>query len=314
MLLDLSQATKLSDNLYDSLIDNDLLISRISDDFPLPWDADIEINNNTLVLTGHAGSSGYGTAEVSIPLKDVNKYLRIEIANDTDPELIADLVHNDNILILDESKKVTIKEDSGIDFNDKYFPRVDITDTTTYDIYDYKNHKFAYDKTKSLLIDLFQDEDEVTEMGDDAPWRELDAVGLSRDHWDHDRDEYLDEYISDQDNEAESLVQNFMEYEFDDYYKDVSESLELTEYEEPSDPIIIHGYASTWKITPTVDGKYNVMPGNKNYSSVSDAKKAIRIAEKRWSEANPNESARNRDIWFDHGIMITDDDIEGYFD
>lgn len=95
---------------------------------------------------------------------------------------------------------------------DKYSPRVDITDKSRYDYYRYKGRDFAYDKKDALVLYLYKDEEE----GDDAPFRELDAVGLSREHWKNreSRNEYLNEYIYDLEAEAEQLVDDFMKYEY----------------------------------------------------------------------------------------------------
>lgn len=307
MKIDISKLTKLDHDLYDEMIDAELIITPVSDDFPMPWDADIDILDGRLMLTGHAGPSGYGSAQTEIPLKDATKYVSIEIDDEITPELTAAMV-DAGIVFLGESKKVvktTKLTEADAQFNDKYFPRVDITDKARYKFYKYKGHNFVYDVNDALLIEVFQDEDEVAELGDEAPWRELDAVGLRNSNWmdKEARDDYIDEYLMDQ-MDALSMATNDLAFEFGESKKIV----------EDNEPITIHGYAATWKITPTEDGKYNVMPGNKNYDSVKAAKAAIRAGEKRYADAHPDAEVKNRDIWFDHGIMITDDDSEGYFD
>ena len=307
MKIDISKLAKLDHDLYDEMIDAELSITPVSDDFPMPWDADIDILEGKLMLTGHAGPSGYGSAQTEIPLKDAAKYVSIEIDDEITPELTAAMV-DAGIVFLGESKKVvktTKLTEADAQFNDKYFPRVDITDKERYTFYKYKGHNFVYDMDDALLIEVFQDEDEVAELGDEAPWRELDAVGLRNSNWmdKEARDEYIDEYLMDQ-MDALSMATADLAFEFGESKKIV----------EDNEPITIHGYVATWKITPTEDGKYNVMPGNKNYDSVKAAKAAIRAGEKRYVDAHPDAEVKNRDIWFDHGIMITDDDSEGYFD
>ena len=96
--------------------------------------------------------------------------------------------------------------------NDKYSPIVDITDKSRYDYYRYKGYDFAYDKKDALVLYLYRDEEE----GNDAPFRELDAVGLSREHWKNreSRNEYLDEYIYEIEDFADQTVDEFMKYEY----------------------------------------------------------------------------------------------------
>lgn len=307
MKIDISKLAKLDHDLYDEMIDAELTITPVSDDFPMPWDADINILGGKLMLTGHAGPSGYGSAQTEIPLKDATKYVSIEIDDEITSELTAAMV-DAGIVFLGESKKVvktTKLTEADAQFNDKYFPRVDITDKERYTFYKYKGHNFVYDMDDALLIEVFQDEDEVAELGDEAPWRELDAVGLRNSNWmdKETRDEYIDEYLMNQ-MDALSMATADLAFEFGESKKIV----------EDNEPITIHGYVATWKITPTEDGKYNVMPGNKNYDSVKAAKAAIRAGEKRYVDAHPDAEVKNQDIWFDHGIMVTDDDSEGYFD
>lgn len=307
MKIDISKLAKLDHDLYDEMIDAELSITPVSDDFPMPWDAAIDILEGKLMLTGHAGPSGYGSAQTEIPLKDATKYVSIEIDDEITPELTAAMV-DAGIVFLGESKKVAKAAkltEADAQFNNKYFPRVDITDKERYTFYKYKGHNFVYDMDDALLIEVFQDEDEVAELGDEAPWRELDAVGLRNSNWmdKETRDEYIDEYLMNQ-MDALSMATDDLAFEFGESKKIV----------EDNEPITIHGYVATWKITPIEDGKYNVMPGNKNYDSVKAAKAAIRAGEKRYVDAHPDAEVKNRDIWFDHGIMITDDDSEGYFD
>lgn len=76
----------------------------------------------------------------------------------------------------------------------------------------------------------------------------------------------------------------------------------------------IRGYIANWKITDNGDGTFNVKPGNKNYKSLSNAKAAIRTAEKNYYKDHPDYPIKNKDIWFDAGVMITNDDPDGYFE
>lgn len=211
MKIDISKLTKLDHNLYDEMIDAELIITPVSDDFPMPWDADIDILDGKLMLTGHAGPSGYGSAQTEIPLKDTAKYITIEVNEDEiTPEFTAAMV-DAGIVFLGESKKIakTAKlTEADTQFNDKYFPRVDITDKARYKFYKYKGHNFVYDMDDALLIEVFQDEDEVAELGDEAPWRELDAVGLRNSNWMNKeaRDEYIDEYLMNMDDLSNWLL------------------------------------------------------------------------------------------------------------
>lgn len=68
-------------------------------------------------------------------------------------------------------------------FNDKYFPRVNIKGKKVYHPDGTKNTGFIYDDENALLISIFKDPEEVEALGNKAPWRELDATGLSRSNW-----------------------------------------------------------------------------------------------------------------------------------
>lgn len=79
-------------------------------------------------------------------------------------------------------------------------------------------------------------------------------------------------------------------------------------------PEIVRGHVCTWKITPTEDGQYEVTPGKKKYKDVKTAKWAIRTAEERYVNDHPDYPVANRDIWFDHGTLILDDNDGNYFE
>ena len=123
-----------------------------------------------------------------------------------------------------ESNKTRLQEElsqEDIEFNDKYMPRVDI-ESSDIDYYKYKGKDFAYDKKHSIVMQIFKDDEEVEMMGDDAPWRELEGVGLRRDNWDDKnlRNQYLDEWIMDIEAESAQLADDFMKYEYP-YLKDL---------------------------------------------------------------------------------------------
>lgn len=79
-------------------------------------------------------------------------------------------------------------------------------------------------------------------------------------------------------------------------------------------PTIVRGHVTTWKITPTEDGRYEVTPGGKSYKDMKTAKWAIRTAEERYIKDHPNTPVANRDVWFDHGTLIVDDWDGNYYD
>lgn len=119
------------------------------------------------------------------------------------------------------------EDDKSTAFNDKYFPRVDINNTSRYDTAEFKDKFFAYDKKNNVLIYLFKDDEEVSEMGwDNAPWRELDSAGLSSDNWNDEeaRNDYLYQYNFDLDSESSYLAQDFIDNELP-YYQNKNESL-----------------------------------------------------------------------------------------
>ena len=97
-----------------------------------------------------------------------------------------------------------------VDFNDKYFPRVDIKDRERYyPIYKYNDKEFTYDKKDKLVIFLFKDDEEIENMGKNkAPWREMETAGLREENWKNKaaRDEYLHEFCFDLDSETEELI------------------------------------------------------------------------------------------------------------
>ena len=119
------------------------------------------------------------------------------------------------------------EDEKSTAFNDRYFPRVDINNTSRYDTAEFKDKFFAYDKKNNVLIYLFKDDEEVSELGwDNAPWRELDSVGLSSDNWNDEeaRNDYLYQYNFDLDSESSYLAQDFIDNELP-YYQNKNESL-----------------------------------------------------------------------------------------
>ena len=97
-----------------------------------------------------------------------------------------------------------------VDFNDKYFPRVDTKDRERYyPIYKFNGKEFTYDKKDKLVIFLFKDDEEIENMGKTkAPWREMETAGLREENWKNKeaRDEYLHEFCFDLDSETEELI------------------------------------------------------------------------------------------------------------
>lgn len=107
------------------------------------------------------------------------------------------------------------------EFNDKYFPRVDLNDDNIH-YYKLDGSEYAYDMKNAVVMFLFKDEDEVEHFGiDEAPYRVLDTAGLSRDNWNDraERDEYLRGYKQDLDDESSYLVQDFIRNELPYYQK-----------------------------------------------------------------------------------------------
>lgn len=112
------------------------------------------------------------------------------------------------------------------EFNDKYFPRVDLNDDNIH-YYKLDGSEYAYDMKNAVVMFLFKDEDEVEHFGiDEAPYRVLDTVGLSRDNWNDraERDEYLRGYKQDLDDESSYLVQDFIQNELPYYQKQSEEN------------------------------------------------------------------------------------------
>lgn len=76
--------------------------------------------------------------------------------------------------------------------------------------------------------------------------------------------------------------------------------------------ILVYGHCATWRITFDRDGFYCV--GGKRYRDLCAAHRAIRVAEARYLDDNPDAPVANTHIWFDHGILICDDCDGGYYD
>ena len=87
-----ANAKPIPDKLYDQLFDEaDLYIIPTKDDFPMPWEADINVKGKDLVLSGHAGPQGYGRSQTVIPIKDADRYIRIEVSYTISDEVIDQL-------------------------------------------------------------------------------------------------------------------------------------------------------------------------------------------------------------------------------
>lgn len=135
-----------------------------------------------------------------------------------------------------KSNKITEEYDpKDTEFNDKYFPRVDLNDDNIH-YYKLDSSEYAYDMKNAVVMFLFKDEDEVEHFGiDEAPYRVLDTVGLSRDNWNDkaERDEYLRGYKQDLDDESSYLVQDFIQNELPMYKNNLDESYET--FDDPTD-------------------------------------------------------------------------------
>lgn len=89
--------------------------------------------------------------------------------------------------------KEALNEDYDKEFLDKYNPIVDITNKKRYTYKKYDNKEFVYDNENALLIWVYKDEDEIKELGKaNTPYRELDAIGLSRDNWEESPEYWLE--------------------------------------------------------------------------------------------------------------------------
>ena len=121
--------------------------------------------------------------------------------------------------------------DKYVKDNDKYFPRVDIKNDR-YDYYKYDNKDFAYDRDNSTVIYLFRDANEVSELGDEAPYRELDAIDFSEDDWKNkdERDWHLSKYIDNLNAEVNNLMNDFIKYELPESHKKESVSESKTDF------------------------------------------------------------------------------------
>ena len=96
-----------------------------------------------------------------------------------------------------ESKEVKT-EKMGKDADKKYS-----------NLYKYKGKAFAYDNENAIVEYVYVDPE-------DNSWIVLDEIGLSNDNWDNKeaRDEYLDEYIAQLDDEANRLADDFIANEY----------------------------------------------------------------------------------------------------
>lgn len=147
------------------------------------------------------------------------------------------------------------------EFNDEYFPRVDLSNKSRYKYYKYKGKEFAYDMDNALVIQLFRDDDEIAEMGNKAPYRELDAVGLSRSNWKNKevRNEYLDEYIYDMDSYSSYAASEFVKNELPLYQKSEGRVVEdddivdIDTEEDIVDDTEINEYVISYQYTPDED-------------------------------------------------------------
>ena len=148
------------------------------------------------------------------------------------------------------------------EFNDKYFPRVDLSNKARYKYYKYKGKEFAYDTQDAVVIYLFRDDDEIETLGNKAPYREMDAVGLSRNNWRNKevRNEYLDEYLYDLDSYASYAADEFVKNELPLYQKESAdiveedeEIVEIGDEDDILDDLEINEYVISYQYTPDED-------------------------------------------------------------
>lgn len=86
----------------------------------------------------------------------------------------------------------------------------------------------------------------------------------------------------------------------------------------------VYGHVATWKITIDADGFYCVRTADwgageeacaHRYGTPAKARQAIRIAERVFlDKSRAAVPVANRHIWFDHGILLLDDNDGGYYD
>ena len=76
-----SKSKSISVKDMDVLFDegNGIEIYPKGEDTPTPWDAEITIKGSNLVLTGHAGPSGFGKCVVEVPISKANDVYEFEI-------------------------------------------------------------------------------------------------------------------------------------------------------------------------------------------------------------------------------------------
>lgn len=105
-------------------------------------------------------------------------------------------------------------------FNDKYFPRVSTKGKKIYHPEGSKDTSFIYDDKNALLISIFKDPEEVEALGNKAPWRESDTVGLSRGDW-KENPQYWVDMVYDQQQEESSYIMDGIVDEFTESDNDV---------------------------------------------------------------------------------------------
>ena len=86
-------AKSLSDDLYEKLFDymGGNVRAYNEEETPIPWDADVDIQNGRFILTGGVGPSDYGYCQCSVPLSDAGKTYFIEI-HDADSDDLDDIM------------------------------------------------------------------------------------------------------------------------------------------------------------------------------------------------------------------------------
>ena len=150
------------------------------------WSAIITGNNFKIKVVNSLKLSGYKISGEN--LEEAEKAARKIYINATD------IGYNTGLY---ESKEVKT-EKMGKDADKKYS-----------NLYKYKGKAFAYDNENAIVEYVYVDPE-------DNSWIVLDEMGLSNDNWDNKeaRDEYLDEYIAQLDDEANRLADDFIANEY----------------------------------------------------------------------------------------------------
>lgn len=77
----------------------------------------------------------------------------------------------------------------------------------------------------------------------------------------------------------------------------------------------VKGHCGTYFIYENESGLFVAAVGTvkKEYSTREAARRALRIMEQRYLQANPNAEVKNRDVWADHGVLWVEDMDGNYY-